>query len=329
MRFLLIGKLAYSHLVFPPKHTLAWTQMVYLSSWQITSSYLNTKCLKQCRNQPFSPSVISAVDTWPLVRARCNKALSNTEFSSWPGWSTSCTGHSSFPPAGLRAHLSWLVQGSAAPCAARLLASDPYPAGVCIHWAPAGRSSHYPDTRLLCRAQQTGGGMEKKDKHNCTVKVFKVFWHYKRFNSIGRCSYTLFYYAGVLAVTCPGVRALTGWESEIHTEPFMLSVTVQGTGKHNKAVFSCSVNNKLFISVQVLIASNSLSGIWWMKRKWHSIIWVLASSGGGSTVTQWKRSVPTVSRKRAGWLAVGALSATKLRDKATANIGHDSNLATP
>lgn len=57
------------------------------------------------------------------------------------------------------------------------------------------------------------------------------------------CTYAVFYNTGVLAVTCPGVRALTGWESEIHTEPFMFSVTVQGAGKHQKkgGIF-CSVN---------------------------------------------------------------------------------------
>lgn len=61
------------------------------------------------------------------------------------------------------------------------------------------------------------------------------------------------------------------------------------------------------------ITSHLLSGIWWMKRKWHSIIWVLTSSAGGSTAIQWKRSVRKVSRKRAGWLVVGAWIFTKLQ----------------
>lgn len=32
----------------------------------------------------------------------------------------------------------------------------------------------------------------------------------------------------MLSVTCPGVRALTEWDSEIHTEPSRFSVTVHG-----------------------------------------------------------------------------------------------------
>ena len=53
-----------------------------------------------------------------------------------------------------------------------------------------------------------------------------------------------------------------------------------------------------------------LRGIWWMKRKWQSIIWVLTSTGGGSTVIQWKRPVCSVSRNRAGWLVVGPYDIT-------------------
>lgn len=56
-------------------------------------------------------------------------------------------------------------------------------------------------------------------------------------NRRGQCS-SIIGCCSVLAVTCPGVRALTGWESEIHTEPSMFSVTVQGTGTHRKVVFS-------------------------------------------------------------------------------------------
>ena len=53
-----------------------------------------------------------------------------------------------------------------------------------------------------------------------------------------------------------------------------------------------------------------LRGIWWMKRTWQSIIWVLTSTGGGSTVIQWKRPVWSVSRNRAGWLVVGPYDIT-------------------
>lgn len=34
----------------------------------------------------------------------------------------------------------------------------------------------------------------------------------------------------MFSVTCPGVRALTGWDSEIHKEPSRFSVTVHGAG---------------------------------------------------------------------------------------------------
>lgn len=76
-------------------------------------------------------------------------------------------------------------------------------------------------------------------------------------------------------------------------------------GNWNAQLKLCLMFEPILFS-QALITQNSPSGIWWMKRKWQSIIWVLASSGGGSSVTQWKRSVRTVSRKRAGWLVVGA-----------------------
>lgn len=41
------------------------------------------------------------------------------------------------------------------------------------------------------------------------------------------------------AITCPGVSALIGWDREIHTEPSMFSVTVQGAVTHRGQMFSC------------------------------------------------------------------------------------------
>ena len=37
--------------------------------------------------------------------------------------------------------------------------------------------------------------------------------------------------ARVCVCTCPGVIALMGWESVIHSDPSMLRVTVQGAGE--------------------------------------------------------------------------------------------------
>lgn len=42
-----------------------------------------------------------------------------------------------------------------------------------------------------------------------------------------------------LAITCPGVSALIGWDREIHTEPSMFNVTVHGAGTHRGKMFSC------------------------------------------------------------------------------------------
>lgn len=73
-------------------------------------------------------------------------------------------------------HLSWQSQGSAAPCAVRLQPDVPCPAGVCVHWAPVEWSSHYPDTRLLCKAQQTWGRNRiKKDRHHNRIVIAFIY----------------------------------------------------------------------------------------------------------------------------------------------------------